>query len=69
MGFFSGNIITYKKPHVRVQKNYPEMKKKEGEGGQWIILGDYVNLVILIPPNPRKDAHMMHPNSLELHRV
>lgn len=38
MGFFSGKIITYQKPHVRVQKNYPEIKKREGEGGQRIIL-------------------------------
>lgn len=38
MGFFSEKTITYKNPQVRVQKNYPEIKKREGEGDQRIIL-------------------------------
>lgn len=66
MGFFSEKTITYKNPQVRVQKNYPEIKKREGEGGQRIILfaggggGGYVNLSSLIFPDPLKDLRMMY---------
>lgn len=39
MGFFSEKTITYKNSQVRVQENYPEIKKREGEGGRrWITL-------------------------------
>lgn len=60
-GFFSGKIIPYKKPHVRVKKNLSrnEEERGGGKGDRGIILfarrgvggGDYVN-----SSRPLKDA-------------
>lgn len=73
MGFFSEKTITYKNPQVRVQKNYPEMKKREGRPRNNFFCqkrgweGGLCEFNKFDSSRPLKDARMMHQNSQKLH--